>query len=191
MKRAGLIFLVFMSFAAIGWAEDGDRKDTVVGAWTMGFCQAEPFDNEFGCTTQLMTFHEDGTVWSSFMFDQDSTRFGGLSVGALGRWHHLGDHRYFVTMLRFANAKDTGYVAFLLRTDLIVEIHPRSHEAVTTRMVFLYFKAVPVVSVGQVIPYPVVTKDPYEDPPDSIAEGPRGIPMKRIPAVDPNSPVFK
>jgi hypothetical protein len=141
-----------------------------------------------------MNFHEDGSVWSSFMFDQDPARFGGLSVGAAGRWHYLGDHRFFVTMLRFTNSPATsttvppGNVATIFRSDLIVEAHPMSDEAVTTKMVFLYFNS---ESVAPSLPYQVVKKDPYQDQPSLTSPGPSGIPMKRIPSFDPNSPVFK
>jgi hypothetical protein len=198
MKRTVLAVAVFFLFAAMAWAKDdeehgdGNHKHAVVGVWTMGFCQAAPFNLPFGCTTQLMNFHEDGSVWSSFMFDQDPARFGGLSVGAAGKWHYLGDHRFFVTMLRFANSPSSstvtppGNVATILRTDLIVEAHPKSDEAVTTKMVFMYFNSESVPS----LPYWVVKKDPYQDEPNQTSPGPSGVPMKRIPSLVPDSPVL-
>jgi hypothetical protein len=194
VKRKVLAISLIFLFASMGWAKDGDPKRAVVGVWTMGFCKAESFLDEipFGCTTQVMNFHEDGSVWSSFMFDQDPVRFGGLSVGAAGNWSYLGNNRFYVTMLRFTNYPSNssvapGNVAFLLRTDLIMEAFPMRDEAVTTKMVFMYFASEPATPY---LPYRVVKKDPYQDPPDNTTPGPSGIPMKRVPSFVPDSPVL-
>jgi hypothetical protein len=195
MRRAVLAFLVLFLFATLALAEDGDPKRAVVGVWTMGFCQAQspPYPFPFGCTTQVVNFHEDGSVWSSYMFDQNPfSAFGGASVGATGTWHYLGDNQFFVTMLRFVNDHSTGKVKWLLRTDFTVEAYPKSDEAVTGKMVFMGYAAVPAEQDETTyLPYPVVKKDPYEDPADAVQPGPTGIPMKRVPSFDPNSPVFQ
>jgi hypothetical protein len=213
MRHTVLAFLVLFLFGTMALAADGDhRRDdprgndpkrddpkmAVVGVWTMGFCQAEllpgsgPRPLPFGCTTQLVNFHKDGSVWSSYMFDQNPrSAFGGYSVGAAGKWHYLGNNQFFVTMLRFINDLSTGQVKWILRTDFTVEAYPKSDEAVTGKMVFLDYKAEPAAQDGiTYLPYPVVKKDPYRDPWDAIAPGPTGIPMKRIPSFDPNSPVL-
>lgn len=192
MRRVGLSFLLFALFVAVAWAENGDPKKAVVGLWTMGFCQAEsptpPFPLAFGCTAQVVNFHEDGSVWSSYMFDQNPfSTYGGVSVGATGNWHYLGDNQFYVTMLRFINDPSTGKVTSLLRTDFTVEAHPKSDQAVTGKMKFLFYLATSAAP----LPYPVVKKDPYQDPPDEIAPGPTGIPMKRVPPFDPDSPVLR
>lgn len=195
MRRAVLVLLVLFLFATLALAEDGDPKRAVVGVWTMGFCQAQspPYPFPFGCTTQVVNFHEDGSVWSSYMFDQvPLSPFGGVSVGATGTWQYLGGHQFFVTMLRFVNDHSTGKVQGLLRTDFTVEANPKSHEAVTGKMVFMGFAAVPAKE-GETtyLPYPVVKKDPYQDEADTVQPGPTGIPMKRVPSFDPNSPVLQ
>lgn len=189
MKRTVLTFLALCLFSAMALASDGDPKSAVVGVWTMGFCKAEapaPYPLAFGCTTQFVNFHEDGSVWSSYMFDQNpSSSFGGLSVGATGRWYYLGNGRFFVTMLRFINNPATGRVAWILRTDFTVAAYPHSDEAVTGKMSLLYFKAI------ETPPY-VVKKDPYADAPDeTFSNMPTGIPMKRLPASIPDSPVLQ
>ena len=188
MKRTALVFLAIFLFATMALASDGDPKRAVVGVWTMGFCQAEappPYPLPFGCTTQFVNFHEDGSVWSSYMFDQNkNSQFGGLSVGATGKWYYLGDGRFFVTMLRFINSPTTGRAAWLLRTDFTVEAFPKMDEAVTGKMSLLYFEAM------ETAPY-VVKKDPYADEPDEIWSSlPVGIPMKRLPSLVPDSPVL-
>jgi hypothetical protein len=194
MKRAVLACLVLQLFATLALAEDGDPKRAVVGVWTMGFCEAylpPVFPVGFNCTTQLINFHEDGSVWSSYMFDQNPfSSFGGASVGATGNWHYLGDNQFFVTMLRFINDPTTGKVKWLLRTDFTVEAYPKSDEAVTGKMRFMFYYATGPTQDEPRPPYPVVKKDPYQDPWDEIAPGPTGIPMKRVPSFDPNSPVL-
>jgi hypothetical protein len=198
MRRGILAFLVLFLFAATVLAANRDPKRAVVGVWTMGFCHAEvlpgpgPRPIPFSCTTQFVNFHEDGSVWSSYMFDQNpSSAFGGASVGATGTWHYLGDNLFFVTMLRFINDHSTGKVKWLLRTDFTVEAQPGSDEAVTGKMVFMDYNAEAAAQDGiTYLPYPVVKKDPYEDPPDATGFGPTGIPMKRIPSFDPQSPVL-
>jgi hypothetical protein len=169
----------------------GDPKEAVVGVWTMGFCNAQsptpPYPYGFDCTTQVINFHEDGSVWSSYMFDVfQSSPYGGFSVGGTGNWHYLGHHQFYVTMLRFVNNPATGKVKGLLRTDFTVEAYPKSDEAITGKMVFMGFLA-----ESTTVPFPVVLKDPYQDEPDTKADGPTGIPMKRVPSFDPNSPVFE
>jgi hypothetical protein len=188
MKRTVVVFLAVLLFAAAALASDGDPKRAVVGVWTMGFCKAEspaPYPLPFGCTTQFVNFHEDGSVWSSYMFDQNqNSNFGGLSVGATGRWYYLGNNQFFVTMLRFINDHATGRVAWLLRTDFTVEAYPKTDEATTGKMFLLYFKAMDTA------PY-VVKEDPYaDDPYMPPVEMPRGIPMKRLPDSVPDSPVL-
>jgi hypothetical protein len=189
MKRTVLALMGLFLFAAMALASDGDPKSAVVGVWTMGFCKAEgppPYPLPFGCTTQFVNFHEDGSVWSSYMFDQNqSSNFGGLSVGATGKWYYLGGNRFFVTMLRFINDHSTGRVAWILRTDFTVEAFPHSDDAVTGKMILLYFEAM------QTPPY-VVRKDPYADEPDqTYSNMPMGIPMKRLPSFVPDSPALQ
>jgi hypothetical protein len=199
MRRAILASLVLFFFSTMALTADRDRKDgdrnewdhkkAVVGVWTMGFCQAQspPYPLPFSCTTQVVNFHEDGSVWSSYMFDQNPfSKYGGPSVGATGNWHYLGDNQFYVTMLRFVNDPSNGYVKSLLRTDFTVEAFPRADEAVTGKMRFLFYLAEPAPPLT----YPVVKRDPYRDPPNEVAPGPTGIPMKRVPSFDPNSPVF-
>jgi len=189
MKRTVLVFLALFLFSAMALASNGDPKSAVVGVWTMGFCRAEapnpPYPLAYGCTTQFVNFHEDGSVWSSYMYDQNqSSSFGGISVGATGRWYYLGNNRFFVTLLRFMNNHTTGRLAWILRTDFTVEAYPRMDEAVTGKMSLLYFKAM------ETLPY-VVQKDPYADDPDeTYSNMPTGIPMKRLPAFVPDSPVL-
>jgi hypothetical protein len=189
MRRTVLVFLILFLFATMILAADGDPKRAVVGVWTMGFCQAQsppPYPLPFSCTTQVVNFHEDGSVWSSYMFDQNpGSRFGGPSVGAAGNWHYLGHNQFYVTMLRFVNNPVTGAVKYLLRTDFTVEAYPGSDEAVTGKMVALFFEATAVSP--QLV---VVKADPYKDPWDEEAYLPTGIPMKRIPSLDPDSPVL-
>jgi hypothetical protein len=189
MRRTVLAFVIFFLFAATVLAADGDPKRAVVGVWTMGFCQAQspaPYPLPFGCTTQFMNFHDDGSVWSSYMYDQNkSSPFGGISVGATGRWYYLCNHQFFVTMLRFLNDPNTGRVLYLLRTDFIVEAYPQVDDAVTGKMNLLYFAA------RETPPY-VVAKDPYVDEPDEPpVDLPFGIPMKRLPSFVPDSPVLQ
>jgi hypothetical protein len=194
MRRAVMAFLVLFLFATLALAKDGDPKSAVVGVWTMGFCQAQspPYPLPFSCTTQMVNFHEDGSVWSSYMFDQNPfSAFGGASVGAAGTWHYLGDGQFFVTMLRFINDHSNGKVKWLLRTDFTVEAYPKSDEAVTGKMRFLFYYATGPTIDEPFPPYPVVKKDPYRDLWDEMAPGPTGIPMKRIPSFDPNSPVLQ
>ena len=188
MKRTVLAFLALFLWATMALASDGDPKRAVVGVWTMGFCKAEspaPYPLPFGCTTQFVNFQEDGSVWSSYMFDQNQfSNFGGLSVGATGKWYYLGNNRFFVTMLRFINNPASGRVAWILRTDFTVEAYPKIDEAVTGKMSLLYFKAM------ETPPY-VVKKDPYADDPDETwSNMPAGIPMKRLPSLVPDSPVL-
>jgi hypothetical protein len=190
MRRAGLSLLVFFLFTVVALAGDGDPKSAVVGVWTMGFCKAQsplPYPLAFDCTTQVVNFHEDGSVWSSYMFDQfPSSTFGGLSVGAVGKWHYLGDRKFYVTMLRFVNDRTTGFVLYLLRTDFTVEAHHMADEAITGKMAFLIYLAEPAAPLK----FPVVKKDPYKDTWDQMLSGPTGIPMKRVPSFDPDSPVL-
>jgi hypothetical protein len=190
MKRTVLAFLVPFLFTAMAFASDGDPKRAVVGVWTMGFCMANsptvpPPPYGFGCTSQFINFHEDGSVWSSYMFDQNqNSSFGGVSVGATGKWYYLGHNRFLVTMLRFVNNHSTGRVAWLIRTDFTIEAYPKEDKAVTGRMILQYFQAMDT-------PPFVVKKDPYEDEPDIPAvELPREIPMKRLPDAVPDSPVL-
>jgi hypothetical protein len=196
-----LTFLVLFLFASTVLAANLDPKRAVVGVWTMGFCQAEslpgydPNPIPFSCTTQLVNFHENGSVWSSYMFDQNPGFMGGVSVGATGTWYYLGDNRFFVTMLRFVNDHTTtataGQVKLLLRTDFTVEAQPGSDEAVTGKMMFMKYNAEAAVQGDtQYLPYPVVKMDPYEDPPNASSPGPTGIPMKRFPSSVPQSPVL-
>ncbi len=194
MKRAILVFLVLFLWVAVALASDGDPKRAVVGVWTMGFCQAQspPYPLPFGCTTQVVNFHEDGSVWSSYMFDQNPfSSFGGASVGAAGTWYYLGDNQFFVTMVRFINDHSNGKVKWLLRTDFTVEAYPKSDEAVTGKMRFLFYVATGPTEDEPLPAYPVVKKDPYRDPWDEMVPGPTGIPMKRVPSFDPNSPVLQ
>jgi len=187
MRRTILAFLVLFLFATMVLAADGDPKRAVVGVWTMGFCQAKPYNLPFACTTQFVNFHEDGSVWSSYIFDQfPSSQFGGNSVGATGTWRYLGNNQFFVTMLRFINDASSGYVLYILRTDFTVEAFPMSDEAVTGKMSFLFYLADPAPPPS----FPVVKKVPYQDPWDVIVPGPTAIPMQRVPSFDPNSPVL-
>jgi hypothetical protein len=192
MRRTVLAFVIFFLFTAIVLAADGDPKRAVVGVWIMGFCNAQspaPYPLPFDCTTQVVNFHEDGTVWSSYMFDVfKSSPYGGFSVGGTGNWHYLGDNQFYVTMLRFVNDPITGKAYGLLRTDFTVETYPKSDEAITGKMVFMGYLA----ESAPPLPFPVVKKDPYEDSEDAIVvPGPTHIPMKRVPSFDPDSPVFQ
>ncbi len=191
MKRTVLAFLIVFFFATAVLAADGDPKRAVVGVWTMGFCQAQaprPYPLPFGCTTQIVNFHEDGTVWSSYMFDQfPASSFGGLSVGATGNWYYLGDNQFFVTMLRFVNNTPPGTVQYLLRTDFTVRAYHQSDEAVTGKMVFMFYSA----ESASPLSFPVVKLDPYLDTPNEIRAGPYMIPMKRVPSYVPDSPVLQ
>ena len=191
MRRTVLAFVIFFLFTAMVLAEEGDPKRAVVGVWTMGFCKAKsplPYPLPFSCTTQVVNFHEDGSLWSSYMYDQNkNSPYGGLSVGATGRWYYLGDHKFFFTMLRFLNDPVTGRVAYLLRTDFTMEAYPQVDEAVTGKMSLLYYEA------RTTAPY-VVEKDPYLDDPDETVDWstlPFGIPMKRLPSSVPDSPVLQ
>jgi hypothetical protein len=190
MKRTILAFLVLFLFATMALATDGDPKRAVVGVWTMGFCQAQsppPYPYGFDCTTQMVNFHEDGSLWSSYMYDQNqNSPFGGLSVGATGKWYYLGNHQFFLTMLRFLNDPATGRVAYILRTDFTMEAYPQIDTAVTGKMSLLYY------AVRSTPPY-VVAKDPYSDEPDETVDWstlPFKIPMKRLPDSVPDSPVL-
>jgi hypothetical protein len=191
MKRTILVFLVIFLFATMALAKDGDPKSAVVGVWTMGFCKAEspaPYPLPFGCTTQFVNFHEDGSVWSSYMYDQNQSsrfgNFGGISVGATGRWYHLGNNMFLVTMLRFINDHASGQLTWILRTDFTVEAYPKIDEAVTGKMSLQYFEAMTTK------PF-VVKKDPYADEADeTYLDLPTGIPMKRLPDSVPDSPVL-
>jgi hypothetical protein len=208
MRRTVFAFVVLFLFSTIVLAAGGDHrrkrgcdpgracgdpKSAVVGVWTMGFCNAQspspPYPYGFDCTTQVVNFHEDGSVWSSYMFDQNSNPqnpFLGVSVGATGQWSYLGDHQFFVTMLRFVNDHSSGRLIGILRTDFTVIAYPKSDEAVTGKMKYLGFMA---QDIGKFPGY-VVTADPYEDQWNPEIDGPTGIPMKRIPSFDPDSPVL-
>jgi hypothetical protein len=198
MRRAVLAFVIFFLFAAIVLAAGGDPKKTggdpkkaVVGVWTMGFCNAQspPYPYGFDCTTQVVNFHKDGSVWSSYMYDQNpKSAFGGPSVGATGRWSYLGKNQFYVTMLRFINDSTSGAVKYLLRTDFTVEADPKSDEALTGKMKFLFFVA---EDINPLTPRYVVLANPYRDPWDAEVDGPTGIPMKRVPSLDPDSPVLQ
>jgi hypothetical protein len=191
MRRTILAFLIFFTFTAMVLAADGDPKRAIVGVWTMGFCKAQspaPYPYEFDCTTQVVNFQEDGNLWSSYMYDQNkNSPFGGLSVGAAGRWYYLGNHQFFFTMIRFLNDPNTGRVTYLLRTDFTMGAYPQVDEAVTGKMSLLYY------AVRTTPPY-VVEKNPYLDDPDETVDWsylPFGIPMKRLPSYIPDSPVFQ
>lgn len=190
MRRTVLALMIFFLFTAMVLAKDGDPKRAVVGVWTMGFCNAqspEPYPFGFDCITQVINFHEDGSLWSSYMFDVFlKSPYGGFSVGGTGNWHYLGDNQFYVTMLRFLNSDSTGKLLGILRTDFTVEAYPQSNEAITGKMVFMGFyaeEAKPAI-------FDLVKKDPYQDTPDVTKAGPTGIPMKRVPSFDPNSPVL-
>jgi hypothetical protein len=91
-------------------------------------------------------------------------------------------------MLRFINDHELGLVQWILRTDFTVEAYPKIDEAVTGKMVLLYYEA-------RTAPPFVVMKDPYADEPNETygenGELPAGIPMKRLPALVPDSPALR